>query len=135
MSQDSGIELISPKSMHRLVGYSHVAKVNTGNLLFIAKQVALDASGTVVGKDDFRAQAQQVFENLKAAVEGAEGSFRNIVKLNVYLVDGSRMPEYREVRDLYVDTRNPPTSTAVQVTALFRPEFLIEIDAIAVLPH
>lgn len=135
MSQDSGIELISPKSMHRLVGYSHVAKVNTGKLLFIAKQVALDASGTVVGKGDFRAQAQQVFENLKAAVEGAEGSFRNIVKLSVYLVDGSRMPEYREVRDLYVDTRNPPTSTAVQVAALFRPEFLIEIDAIAVLPH
>jgi enamine deaminase RidA (YjgF/YER057c/UK114 family) len=134
VSQDSGIALISPKSMHKPNGYSHVAKVNTGNPVFIAGQVALDASGTIVGKDNFRAQAQQVFENLKAAVEAAGGSFRDIVKLNIYVVDNSGLPEYREVRDHYIDTKNPPASTAVQVAALFRPEFLIEVEAIAVVP-
>ena len=120
--------------MHKPVGYSHAAKVNAGKMLFIAGQVAMDASGNVVGGDDFRAQTQQVFENLKKIVQAAGGSFRDIVKLNVYFVDRSQLPHYREVRDLFIDVKNPPTSTAVQVAALFRPEFLIEVEAIAVLP-
>lgn len=110
--------------MHSPVGYSHLAKVHGGTLLFIAGQVALDASGNLVGKGDFRAQAQQVFENLKAAVEAAGGSFSNIIKLNVYVADSSKLPEYRQVRDSYIDSRNPPASTAIQVAALFRPDFL-----------
>ena len=127
-------ELISPVSMHRPNGYSHLARVNRGRPVFIAGQVALDTSGHLVGPGDFRAQAQQVFENLKSAVEAAGGTFSNIVKLNVYVADRSRLPEYREVRDRFIDVKNPPASTAVQVTALFRPEFLIEIEAVAVVP-
>jgi reactive intermediate/imine deaminase len=134
MSNNSSIDLISPKSVHKPVGYSHAAKVNAGKPLFIAGQVALDVSGKVVGGGDFRAQAQQVFENLKAVVEGAGGNFRHIVKLNVYVLDLSRLPEYREVRDVFIDVENPPASTAFQVAGLFRPEFLIEVEAIAILP-
>jgi enamine deaminase RidA (YjgF/YER057c/UK114 family) len=88
----------------------------------------------LAGPGDFRAQTQQVFENLKNAVEAAGGSFSNIVKLNVYVIDRSHLPQYREVRDQFIDVQNPPTSTAVQVAALFRPEFLIEIEAVAVVP-
>ena len=131
MSENS-VRLISPGSMHKPVGYSHVAKAGEGKAVFIAGQVALDASGNLVGEGDFRAQARQVFENLKSAVEAAGGIFADIVKLNVYLADVSRLPEYREVRDRYIDVRNPPASTAVQVVALFRPEFLIEVEAVAV---
>ena len=97
-------------------------------------QVALDKSGNVVGKDDFKAQIQQVFENLKAAVEAAGGSFNDVVKLNSYFVDLSHAPEFREVRDKYINVKNPPASTAVQVSRLFRPEFLIEVEAVAVVP-
>lgn len=132
MSRLFNVELMSPESLHKPVGYSHLARINGGSLVFIAGQVALDASGNLVGKDDFRAQAQQVFENLKAAVEAAGGSFSDIVKLNVYVADSSKLPEYRQVRDSYIDVKNPPASTAIQVAALFRPDFLIEIEAVAV---
>jgi reactive intermediate/imine deaminase len=118
--------------MHKPNGYSHAASVNSGRVVFIAGQVALDPSGNLVGKGDFRAQAQQVFQNLKAAVEAAGGNFGNIIKLNIYVADTSQLPVFREVRDLFIDLKNPPTSTAVQVAALFRPEFLIEIEAVAV---
>jgi 2-iminobutanoate/2-iminopropanoate deaminase len=133
VSSDALISLLFPKSMHEPRGYSHAAKVS-GTLLFIAGQFALDASGKLVGTGDFRAQAQQTFENLKAVVEAAEGRLRNILKLNVYLLDMSRLADYREVRDRYIDSNHPPTSTAVQVAALFRPELLIEIEAVAALP-
>jgi 2-iminobutanoate/2-iminopropanoate deaminase len=135
MSDTSHIELISPHSMHKPVGYSHLAKVNSGTPLFIAGQVALDPAGNLMGAGDFRAQARQVFENLKTAVEAVGGSFRDVVKLNVYVVDRSFLPEYREVRDLYIDVQHPPASTAVQVAALFRPEFLIEVEAVAIVKH
>ena len=61
--------------------------------------VALDKSGNLVGKDDFKAQIQQGFQNLKAAVEAAGGSFNDVVKFNCYFLDFSHLPEFREVRD------------------------------------
>jgi enamine deaminase RidA (YjgF/YER057c/UK114 family) len=73
MSNPSHIELISPNSMHTPVGYSHLAKVNSGKPLFIAGQVALDPAGSLMGAGDFRAQGRQAFENLKRAVEAAGG--------------------------------------------------------------
>jgi enamine deaminase RidA (YjgF/YER057c/UK114 family) len=116
------------------IRYSQVASVTGGTLVFVSGQVALDKSGNVVGKDDLRTQVQQVFENLKAAVEATGGTFDDIVKLNSYLVDlsPSHLAEFREVRDKYVNVKNPPVSTAVQVQRLFRPEFLAEIEAVAV---
>ena len=134
MSNDAVFSLLSPKSLHEPRGYSHMAQVRSGTLLFIAGQVALDAGGQLVGHGDFRAQTQQIFENLQLALAAADGSFRDIVKLNVYVLDVSKLADYREVRDRYVDVSHPPTSTVVQVAALFRPEFMIEIEAVAALP-
>lgn len=116
-------------------GYSHIAEVTDGKLVYIAGQVAIDRSGNTVGKDDFRAQVQQVFENLKAAVEASGGDFHNIIKLNYYCseaVDAAQVPVVREIRDKYVNTANPPVSTFVVVKRLVRPEWLIEVDAVAV---
>jgi enamine deaminase RidA (YjgF/YER057c/UK114 family) len=116
-------------------GYSHVAEVTDGKLVYIAGQVAIDRAGNMVGKDDFRAQVQQVFENLKAAVEASGGDFHNIIKLNYYCseaVDPGQVPVVREIRDKYVNTANPPVSTFVVVKRLVRPEWLIEVDAVAV---
>ena len=127
------VTFLSPKSMHAPRGYSHAAKIGPGKLLFVAGQVALDGSGNIVGSGDLRAQSQQVFRNLQAVVEAAGGNFRDIFKLNVYIVDVSKLADYREVRDHYIDVDNPPTSTVVQVAALFRPEFMIEIEAVAAL--
>jgi len=132
MTSETGFQLLIPETMPRSVGYSQVAVVTSGTIVFIAGQVALDKSGAIVGKDDFRAQVQQVFENLKAAVEAAGGDFGDVIKLNSYFLDLSHLPEFREVRDKYINLKNPPASTAVQVPRLFRPEFLVEIEAVAV---
>jgi reactive intermediate/imine deaminase len=135
MSTALGSQLLIPETMPKSVGYSQVATVTGGTLVFIAGQVALDRSGNLVGREDFRAQVQQVFENLKAAVEAAGGTFNDVIKLNSYFLDLSHAPEFREVRDKYINLKNPPASTAVQVSRLFRPEFLVEIEAIAVIKN
>jgi len=132
MSNTGNFQLLTPNTMPKSIGYSQVATVTGGTMVFVAGQVALDKSGNVVGKDDFRAQVQQVFENLKAAIEAAGGTFNDVIKLNSYVVDLSHLPEFREVRDKYINLNNPPASTLVQVPKLFRPEFLVEIEAVAV---
>ena len=124
--------LLIPETMPKSVGYSQVAAVTGGTIVFVTGQVALDKSGSVVGKDDFRAQVQQVFENLRAALEAAGGTFDDVIKLNSYFLDLSHLPDLREVRDKYVNVEKPPTSTAIEVPRLFRQEFLVEIEAVAV---
>jgi 2-iminobutanoate/2-iminopropanoate deaminase len=132
----SSYKLFNPETIAKPTGYSHVAEINGGKIVYIAGQVALDRSGILVGKDDFRAQVQQVFENLKSAVEAAQGNFGNVIKLNYYCaeaVDTSQLPALREIRDKYVNTTEPPTSTLVFVKRLVRPEYLLEVDAVAVI--
>ena len=134
--QSAPVRIFNPETMAKpTAGYSQVAEVSDGKIVFIAGQVAQDRNGNLVGKDDFRAQVQQVFENLKAAVEAAGGDFKNVVKLNYYCaesVDPSQTTAVREIRDKYVNTANPPTSTFVVVKRLVRPEWLIEVEAVAV---
>lgn len=132
MSDSQNVQLLIPETMPKSVGYSQLAVVTGGRIVFISGQVALDQSGAVVGKDDFHAQTQQVFGNLKAALEAAGGTFHDVIKLNSYFVDMSHVAEFRDVRDKYIDLKNPPASTAVQVPRLFRPEFLLEVEAVAV---
>lgn len=134
--ENRGFHIFNPETMARpTAGYSQVAEVTGGKIVYVAGQVALDRSGKLVGKDDFRAQVQQVFENLKAAVEAAGGDFKSVIKLNYFCaesVDPSLVPVVREIRDKYVNTSNPPTSTFVVVKRLVRPEWLIEVEAVAV---
>ena len=134
MPNETNFQLLIPSTMPKSVGYSQLAVVKGGTLVFIAGQVALDKSGNVVGKDDYKAQIQQVFENLKAAVEAAGGTFNDVIKMNTYIVDISHLADFREVRDKFINVQNPPASTAIQVPKLFRPEFLVEVEAVAVVP-
>jgi enamine deaminase RidA (YjgF/YER057c/UK114 family) len=127
MPQGTNFRIFNPDTMAKpAAGYSQVAVVTGGKLVYIAGQVALDPSGNFVGKDDFRAQVEQV---------SAGGNFHDVIKLNFYCVDNvdpSLMPQVREIRDKYVNTQNPPTSTFVVVRRLVRPEWLIEVEAVAV---
>ena len=136
MSDSSNFRIFNPDTMAKpAAGYSQVAEVTGGKVVYIAGQIALDASGNLVGKDDFRAQVEQVFKNLDAAVQATGGSFHDVVKLNYYCVAGvdpAAIAQVREVRDKYVNTQNPPASTFVVVRRLLRPEWLIEIEAVAV---
>ena len=135
MSERRGVRLSSPATLHKPNGYSHVAEVTSGKIVYIAGQVALDREGQQVAAPDFRGQVRQAFANLNEAVKSAGGSFANVIKLNYYCVDRvdrSQLPALREVRDQFVDTQAPPVSTLVFVSDLVRPEWLIEIEAVAV---
>jgi enamine deaminase RidA (YjgF/YER057c/UK114 family) len=124
---------INPEAMHPPTGYTHVVEVTAGRPVYIAGQVALDRSGVVVGPGDIRAQARQVFDNLQTALHAVGASFEQVVKLNYYLVDATQLPVVREVRDEYVNTQQPPASTAVEVQRLVRDDLLIEVEAVAVI--
>ena len=102
-------EFFSPATLPPPVGYSHVAKVNKGTLIYLAGQVSSDASGALVGEGDFGAQVEQVFANVRIAVETAGGTMADIVKMNVYLVaevDPAEVPKFRAIRDRYVNTQD-----------------------------
>jgi reactive intermediate/imine deaminase len=116
-------------------GYSQAVEVRGGRLIYVAGQVALDRGGKIVGEGDLRAQARQTFENLEAALKACGAKFENVVKLNYYFCDITGLPLVREVRDRFINTANPPASTAVEVKRLFREGFLIEIEAVAVVPE
>jgi reactive intermediate/imine deaminase len=118
--------------MHRPTGYTHVVEVTAGRPVYIAGQVALDPSGAIVGPGDIRTQARQVFDNLRAALEAVGAGFDQVVKLTFYLVDATQLPIVREIRDQYVNTQQPPASTAVEVRRLVHDDVLIEVEAIAV---
>lgn len=116
-------------------GYSHVVEITRGRIIFIAGQVALDLAGQVVGPHDFRAQTQQVFENLKMALASVGLDFTHVAKLNIYLLDMSLRPILRGIHDGYVNPLQSPANTLVEVRKLGREDFLIEIEAIAVAPE
>jgi enamine deaminase RidA (YjgF/YER057c/UK114 family) len=112
-------------------GYSHVVEVIGGRTIYVSGQVAVDQKGTVVGAGDLRAQTQQVFANLKTALEAAGATFADVVKLNFYMLDASQVQIVRDVRDTFITFDAAPASTLVEVRRLAREEFLIEVDAIA----
>lgn len=115
-------------------GYSHAVEVSGGRTIYVAGQVAMSASGAVVGANDFRAQAKQVFENLKTVLAASGATLDDVVKFTYYVVghDAEKLRLIREVRDEYLKPTNRPASTLVGVQALFRPEFLLEVEAVAV---
>jgi enamine deaminase RidA (YjgF/YER057c/UK114 family) len=130
-------QAIQPKGLAPGAGYSHVVVASPGKLAFIAGQVANNAQGQLVGRGDLKAQTEQVFENLKLALAAAGASFEHVVKLTFLVKD--HKPEYlaiiREVRNRYVNTAAPPASTLAGVSALFLPDYLIEVEAVAAVPE
>jgi len=128
------VRYINPPALSTPTGYTHVVEVNRGRTVYISGQIAFDRSGNIVGAGDFAAQTRQVLENLKAALAAAGATFDNVVKINTYVTDLSQIQALREIRAQYFG-RNPPASTLVQVVRLARPELMIEIEAIAVVPE
>jgi reactive intermediate/imine deaminase len=124
---------INPEAVHHPTGYTHIVEVTAGRPVYISGQVALDPTGALVGPGDIRAQARQVFDNLQAALQAVGAGFEHVVKLTYYLVDATQLPVVREIRDQYVNTQQPPASTAVEVQRLVRDDLLIEVEAIAVI--
>jgi enamine deaminase RidA (YjgF/YER057c/UK114 family) len=102
MIENREVRIFNPETISKPNGYSHVAEVTSGKLVYIAGQVAMDKDGQIVGKGDFGAQVRQVFVNLETALKAVGGSFSDVVKLNCYVVDGV---ESTRITGLSPDTR------------------------------
>jgi enamine deaminase RidA (YjgF/YER057c/UK114 family) len=102
-------------------------------IVYLAGQLGIDESGQLVSSD-FRAQAVQVFENLKAALDSVGARFQDVVKLNNYLGSASDLPVFREVRDQYLNYADKPASTTLAVAGFAREGALLETEAVVVLP-
>jgi enamine deaminase RidA (YjgF/YER057c/UK114 family) len=131
----SRIKLSNPDTLPKPAGtYSHVARVKAGELLFIAGQVAVDGSGKVVGAD-IETQAEQVFQNIRAALQSEGADFQHVVQLTTYLVDAADIPKFRKYREsayprFFPDGKYPP-NTLLVIDQLVSKEVRLEIAAIA----
>ena len=113
-------------------GYSHVVGIPPGRLVWTAGQVGMAAAGAVA--QGLEAQTRLAFENVGRALAAAGAAWPDVVKLTFFVTDVAELPTVRGVRDEFVETATPPTSTLVQVAGLFRPDLLVEVEAVAWLP-
>jgi len=127
----------NPSNIAAPRGYTHVVETQSpSRTIYLSGQLGMTPDGRFAGSPgDFRAQAVQCFENIKAALAAVGATFEHVVKLNNYLVDMTHLPIYFEVRDRYVDTKAPPASTTIQISKLARDGAVYEVEAIAVVPH
>src|SRR5688572_18629210 len=106
--------------------------VRAGDTIYVSGQVSTDTTGRVVGKGDMRVQTRQTLENIRRVLAAEGATLDDVVKVTMFVTDMSRADEAREVRKQYF-VKHPPASTGVEVSRLAHPDYLIEIEAVAVL--
>ncbi|MEV0178860.1 RidA family protein [Streptomyces sp. NPDC050625] len=121
----------APEGVAPAAQYSHVV-LGTGRFVAVSGQLALDEEGRLVGEGDPAAQAHQVFENLRRCLAAAGATFENVVKLTYFVTDMAHMPAIRTARAAHIPDDRLPAASAVQVAALVGPQFLMEIEAFAI---
>ena len=131
----SRIKLYNPDTLHKPAGtYCHVARVTAGELLFIAGQVGIDPSGKVV-EGDLEGQAEQVYKNLRAALQAEGCDLKHVVQLTTYLVDSRDIAKFRKWRERTYPTYFPdgkyPPNTLLVIDRLATEDIRLEIAAIA----
>jgi enamine deaminase RidA (YjgF/YER057c/UK114 family) len=126
----------NPRTMPAPRGYTQVVETTgPGRTIYLSGQLGMTPGGAFAGAPgDFRAQATQCFENLKAGLASVGAGFEHVVKVTNFFVDMAHLPLFFEVRDRYVNKKAPPASTAIQIGRLAREGALFEIEAVAVIP-
>ncbi|MBI2803771.1 MAG: RidA family protein [Planctomycetes bacterium] len=130
------VRFLNPSTLCPTSGWSHVVTASGGKTIYVSGQVSVNEKGEVVGKGDLRAQLVQTFENLKHALAAAGATLNDVVKSNLYIVGlkPEQVPVIREVRSQYFNMQQPPASTLVGVEKLVGPDWLVEIEVVAVAP-
>lgn len=128
------IDFINPPQLCPTFGWTHVVSSSGGKTIHISGQVGIDERGKIVGPGDLKAQTEQAFYNVALALAAAGATFNDVVKTSLFVVGlkQEHVPIIREVRARYVSAEHPPASTLVGVSMLVGPEWLIEIEATAV---
>ena len=131
------VQYLNPDGLHKNPAYSQ-AVVVAGQVktVYVGGQNAVDASGKIVGKGDIKAQSEQALRNVETALAAGGAKLEHVIRWNVYIVQGqSPLPGFEAFRRAWGDRPNPPVITALFVAGLANTEFLVEIDAIAVVPQ
>jgi enamine deaminase RidA (YjgF/YER057c/UK114 family) len=134
---ESSVQHLNPDGLNKNPAFTHVIVV-TGNVktVYVGGQDAVDASGAIIGKGDIKAQAEQVFKNLQVALAAAGAGLEHVVKWNIYIVQGQPIqPGFEVFQRVWGAKPNPPVITGVFVSGLAHPDFLVEMDAVAVVPQ
>ena len=135
----SGVTYVNPPSAPPVQGmYSHVARMAPGEIAFIAGQVAIDTKGNPVGVGDLSLQVNQVFANLGLILKDLGTDFESIVQFTTFLTKADSIPVWMTARSaifpkLFPGGKYPP-NTLLVIDRLVKPEFLLEVEAIARLP-
>ena len=127
-------QYLNPKELFHPPFFSHTVTVSgAAKLVYVSGQVSNDRDGFVIGKDDMRAQAEQVFKSLTHNLRAAGATWSDVVKMNGYLVkmNHESVNLYREVRSRYIDAKKMPASTLVGVKRLVHEDLLLEVEVIA----
>lgn len=131
------VQYINPPSLPQNPAFTNLVTV-TGPVrtVYIGGQNAVDTSGAIVGKNDFKAQSEQTLKNLQAALEAGGAQLQHVVKMNIYVLQGQSIQEgFAAFQQVWGDRPNPPAVSVLFVAGLANPDFLLEIDAIAVVPE
>ena len=131
------VRYIDPDSLNKNPAFTNVVVVE-GNVktVYIGGQDALNASGEIVGKGDIVAQTEQILANVRAALEAAGARPEHIIKWNIYIVEGQPLQAgFAAFQNAWPEVPNPPAITGVFVSGLAHPDFLVEMDAVAVVPQ
>ena len=130
------IEHINPDTLHKNPAYTQAISVTgPAKTIYVGGQDAVDSTGAIVGKGDIGAQSEQVLKNVQSALAAAGAGLEHVVKWNVYVVAGQPLqPGFEAFMRAWGTRPNPPTITGIFVAGLAHPDFLIEMDAIAVVP-
>ena len=128
-------QYLNPKELFHSPFFTHTTTVSgPAKIVYVSGQVSYDRDGFVIGKDDMRAQAEQVFKCLTHNLKAASATWSDVVKLNGYLVkmNADAVNLYREVRSRYLDPKRMPASTLIGVKRLVHDDLLLEVEVIAV---
>ena len=137
MSPTGEVHYINPDALNKNPAFTNVVVV-TGSVktVYVGGQDAIDASGVVIGKGDLKAQTEQVLKNIQTALAAGGAQIEHIIKWNLYVVQGQPLRAGFEVFQRFWGNRpNPPAISGVFVAGLAHPDFLVEMDAIAVVPQ
>ncbi|NJN95304.1 MAG: RidA family protein [Anaerolineales bacterium] len=131
------VQHLSPEGLNKNPAFTNVIVVTgSAKTIYVGGQDAIDAAGNIVGKGDIRAQTEQILKNLQTALAAAGASLEHVIKWNIYLVQGQPLqPGFEVFQQVWGRRPNPPAITMAYVAGLAHPDFLCEIDAVAVVPE
>lgn len=135
-SSAGAVRHLNPEGLHRNPAFTNVVVVTSpAKTIYVGGQNALDAQGNIVGKGDLVVQVEQVFRNLETALAAAGAGLEHIIKWNILAVEGQPIgPAFGVFQRVWGSRPNPPLITVAFVSGLANPDFLVELEAVAVIP-